>query len=75
MSRKVFFRTTSEHGLTPGGKVDAKNLLDYLNEKIVECNERIDEAGHNGTSNNYAVGALALLQALKEELYGKVYNT
>lgn len=75
MKSVAMFRTSSDAGLTPGGIVSAETLLAYLNEKIIFCNDQIETAEKNGTEVPWFHGARKTLKTLKEELYGKTYNT
>lgn len=72
---KVIYKTTSEHGLTPGGKLPPEKLLVWLNEKIVAASERIETAGQNGSSDDRAEGERDACRALKRELFGNLYDT
>ena len=72
---KVYFKTTSEHGLTPGGVVSPENLLTFLNEKIVQCNHSIYGSAMNGGDGGDTTGALAAYKEIKTALFGEVYNT
>ena len=72
---KVYFKATSETGLTPNGAVSPENFLAFLNERIIECNLAIHNSAMNGGDGGDSTGALAAYRRIKDQLFGEVYNT
>ncbi len=73
--RKVQFKATSEHGVTPDGNLSPENLLKWLDANIIACNGLIESAGMNGSSNSYAEGQRQALKEMKTQLFGTSYDT